>query len=157
MIHTKSYALTEAIYRGSGNSRMMTYGSSKERAEALERFKATPDAVMLAPSFERGVDLPHDLCRVIIVAKVPWPYLGDKQISRRRRGKGGLRWYAVETIRSIVQMTGRGMRSKGDYCETYILDQQFLGLWREWKRLFPKWWRDAVVMDRNDPKHRRTA
>ncbi len=155
LIHTKSYALTDAIFRASGNSRLMTYRSSRERESALEKFKRTPDAVMLAPSFERGVDLPHDLCRVIMVVKTPWPNRGDTQVQKRQRGRGGAQWYAVETIRSIIQMTGRGMRSAEDECVTYIMDRTFLGLWKEWKRLFPAWWKDALVLDRNDPKWKR--
>jgi Rad3-related DNA helicase len=69
-------------------------------------------------------------------------------------GKGGQVWYAVQTIRAIAQMTGRGMRSKDDWCDVFIMDSQFKRLFREHKRLFPKWWRDSLVLSMNDPKNK---
>ena len=133
----------------------MMYSNAKEREEVLARFLNIKDAVLLAPSFERGVDLPAEDCQVIIVAKVPYPYLGDKQIAARLYGKGGQVWYAVNTIRAIVQMTGRGMRSADDWCDSYILDTSFKRLYREHKMLFPKWWRDALVLSMTDPKNKK--
>lgn len=93
-------------------------------------------------------------CRVIVVAKVPFPNRADKQVSARLYGTGraGRIWYLVETIRTVCQMTGRGMRSEDDWCRTYILDKAFIKLFNENKRLFPKWWADAIVWDENDPK-----
>jgi Rad3-related DNA helicase len=153
LVHTVSYALTEHIFYNSKSGRLLTYRNAGEREETLERFLATSDAVLLAPSFERGVDLPEEACEIIIIAKVPYPYLGDKQIAAKLYSKGGKTWYAVQTIRAIVQMCGRGMRSQDDWCDTYILDAQFKKLWRDHKRLFPKWFREAVAMSQTDPKY----
>jgi Rad3-related DNA helicase len=131
----------------------LTYRNAGEREATLERFLTTPDAVLLAPSFERGVDLPEEACEIIIIAKVPYPYLGDKQIAAKLYSKGGKTWYAVQTIRAIVQMCGRGMRSTDDWCDTYILDAQFKKLWRDHGRLFPQWFREAVALSQTDPKY----
>ena len=50
----------------------------------------------------------------------------------------------MQTIRDIVQMTGRGVRSADDWAITYVLDSQFTkNVWRN-KFLFPEWWREAV-------------
>jgi Rad3-related DNA helicase len=55
-------------------------------------------------------------------------------------------WYTVKAIRDIIQMTGRGVRHKEDWCVTYIFDQQFArNLWGKWRRLFPAWWAESVV------------
>jgi|GEM_PF-923802 len=153
LVHTVSYALTEHIFYNSKSGRLLTYRNADEREATLERFLETPDAVLLAPSFDRGVDLPEEACEIIIIAKVPYPYLGDKQIAAKLYSKGGKTWYAVQTIRAIVQMCGRGMRSKDDWCDTYILDAQFKKLWRDHKRLFPQWFREAVAMSQTDPKY----
>jgi Rad3-related DNA helicase len=105
---------------------------------------------MFAPSLDRGIDLPYDLCGTQIIAKVPFLYLGDKQISARMHSPGGGNWYTVHTIRTIVQMSGRGMRSADDYCTTYILDSQFTtNLYKRSSNLFPQWWRDAVEIKGN--------
>ncbi len=100
--------------------------------------------MIVAPSLDRGVDFKGDDCRVQIIAKVPYPYLGDKQIKARMNLEDGQQWYTVRTIRDLVQMTGRGVRSETDYCTTYILDRGFGRLFDMNKRLIPAWWREAV-------------
>ena len=125
------------------------YDSAQDRESKLDEFKsAAPGAVLVASSMDRGVDLPDDQCRVVVIMKTPFLNLGDKQISTRLHSdkKGGQLWYNVNAIRTLVQMTGRGMRSPEDYCQTYILDEQFGRLYRENKFLFPEWWRAALKM-----------
>lgn len=153
LVHTVSYALNKVIETYLDNSehylRSITYHSAGEKQKAIDRYLYTPASILLAPSLDRGIDLPGDDCRVIVVCKVPFPSLGDKQISTRLYSKGGQNWYAVRTIRSLVQMTGRGMRSADDFCESYILDSQFIEMvWRKNKHLLPSWWRDALVWDK---------
>ena len=153
LVHTVSYELTNYIYENSRNrDRLIVYGSAAGRDNALKTYRGKKGAVILAPSFERGVDLPGEQCRVVIVAKMPYPYLGDKQVSARLHSKGGQAWYHLQTIRSIVQMTGRGVRSQEDWADNYILDKQFLELWKSRKNWFPKWWQDAIVW-RDKGKH----
>jgi len=162
LVHSNSYKLTrELFFEGrqkadNGYQRMITYLNAGERQSAINRYLDSPNSVLIAPSLDRGVDLHGDDCRVVVIAKIPYPYLGDKQVSARlySTGRSGKTWYAVETIRSIVQMTGRGMRSKDDWCRAYILDKQFLTLYHQNQPLFPSWWREAVVFDENDPKWR---
>ena len=154
LVHTVSYQLTNYIFEQSTSGRMMRYRNAQERGSVLEEFLSVDDAVLLAPSFDRGIDLPQDDCQVIIIAKLPYPYIGDKQVAARLYKKGGQTWYAVETIKSIVQMTGRAMRSHDDTCDSFILDSTFKRLYRENKRLFPKWWTSALVLSKTDPKYR---
>jgi ATP-dependent DNA helicase DinG len=153
LVHTVSYSLntflethlrkTTALYR------LVTYHSAAEKQRAIDTYLFSPSSIFLAPSLDRGIDLPHNDCRVIVVCKVPFPSLGDKQVSARLHTRGGSNWYAVRTIRSLVQMTGRGMRSSDDYCESYILDKNFIdNIWRRHRNLIPKWWADALVWTR---------
>ncbi len=156
LIHTVSYKLTRYLLDIIASTGTRMYENSSERDEVLADFLATNDSVLLAPSFERGVDLPGDDCQIIVLAKVPYPYLGDKQISARlyEKGGNGQTWYAVQTIRAIVQMTGRGMRSEDDWCDTFILDSSFNRLLKDHRQLFPEWWREALVLSENRPKYR---
>lgn len=149
LIHTVSYGRAEQIMRGMREHRrrrtFLTYRNASEREEVLAVYRNTPGAVLLAPSFERGIDLAGEDCRVQIVAKIPYPNMGDPRVSARSHGPGGDAWIAVQTIRALVQMTGRGVRSADDYCTTYILDKQFVSnVWRRNKNLFPAWWAEAV-------------
>lgn len=153
LIHTVSYAnnrfIEDTLRQGDSLFRLVTYNAANEKQRAIDRYLNQPGAVFLAPSLDRGIDLPGDDCRVIVVCKVPFPSLGDKQISARMHSKGGQQWYAVKTIRSLVQMTGRGMRSADDFCESYILDKMFLeSIWRRNRGLLPKWWSDALLWNR---------
>ena len=72
--------------------------------------------------------------------------------------KGGSGWYQTLTIRSLVQMTGRAMRSKDDWCETFILDKQFSdNILSRSKRLLPDWWQEAIVPYKKGRKALETA
>lgn len=146
LVHTVSYAYASFLHEGLG-PRALTYRSSKEREDALEKFLASPNGILLAPSFERGIDLPYDACRVVVVAKVPFPNLGDKQVNKRLYSKGGKGWYSMMTIRSLIQMTGRAMRHEDDSAECYIIDKQFVeNVWKKNRHIIPDWWKDALVM-----------
>jgi len=148
LVHAVSYHLAATItrhLRDHLNRPVVTYTNAGEKEAALRRYRSTPGAIMVASSMDRGVDLKDDDCRVVIIAKIPYPSLKDPQVSKRMHMPGGEEWYAVQTVRSIVQMTGRGVRSKEDWAKTYMLDSQFgINVFKRNKMLFPKWWRDAV-------------
>lgn len=157
LVHTVSYALAREISKGlrergeECRRPIYTQESAGDRGPLLRKFRATPGSVLLSPSLDRGVDLPGEDCRTQIIVKVPFPNLGDRQVSSRVYGGGseGRAWYLVETIRGIVQMTGRAVRGEEDWARTYILDGQFRErVWGKGRELFPKWWREALVWER---------
>lgn len=159
LVHSVSYPLTRDLFDGLGgyhNRRLVMYTNAQSRAGAIAKYLSVDDAVMIAPSLDRGVDFSGDDCRVTVICKVPYAYKRDKQVAARLygTGKAGQTWYAVNAIRTICQMTGRGMRSPDDWCVTYILDSEFNSLFSSRRKLFPKWWSKAVIWDRNDPQWR---
>src|SRR5882672_299746 len=82
LVHTVSYDLTEYLVRNVanvGDRTFLSYREGSERADRLAKFADTERSVLFAPSMDRGVDLTDELCRVQIIAKVPFPYLGDRQ------------------------------------------------------------------------------
>lgn len=145
LVHTVSYELARFLHESLGG---ITYTDRASRGRALAEYKGTEGAVMFAPSMDRGVDLPGDLCRVQVVAKLPYPYLGDKRVSTRLHTDGGQLWYNLQTIRSLVQMTGRGVRSADDWAVTYLLDRQFVSNYHRYAAMLPDWWTESLVMDR---------
>lgn len=161
LIHTVSHQLADRIaellrayYR---DDRLIlrtdAKGGPSARAVVVEEYRATPAAVLVAPGLERGVDLADEDCRVMIVAKVPYPNLGDPVVKARAyQGKAGDRWYQTETIRAIVQMTGRGVRNEDDWATSYVLDAGMRDFMRRSGRLFPAWWSEAI--DKQYPKDR---
>lgn len=151
LVHTVSYWLTGVIYGSLCDARelhgrvLRSYGNARERAEAVREFRAS-GGVLLAPSLERGIDLPDDLCRVIVVLKMPYANLADKAVSARLRRPDGRLWYNAQAARSLVQMTGRGVRHRDDWAVTWVLDKQFGKFYGAGaSRLLPRWWRDALV------------
>lgn len=153
LIHSVSYELTEYLtktlrqWAANGllsDRKIISYRNADTREMAVARYRRTPNAVIIAPSLDRGVDFRDDDCRVVIVAKVPFPSLGDKQVSARLHAPGGQSWYNVQTVRTLVQMTGRGVRSRDDHCVSYILDRNFNNVLNKNKTLLPQWWREAV-------------
>lgn len=151
LVHTHTYDLARQVIASSRHGRrMVTYANAAEREQALGRFTSAEgaDAVLVAPSMSRGVDLPDDMCRCVVVLVIPKPYYGDARVRVRLRKPDGWLWCQVEQIRELCQMTGRGVRHELDRCDTYILDAEFEKLWKaSGKRLFPGWWREAVIAE----------
>ena len=149
LIHTVSYALTEHLTKmlrsAKLNRRIVSYRNAMNRDAALKQYLDTEGSVLVAPSMGRGVDLPGDACRVQMITKVPFPYLKDRQVSKRLHSRGGQLWYNVQTIREVVQMCGRAIRSDTDWAVTYIYDSDFRKILWEKRALFPDWFREAIV------------
>lgn len=151
LIHSVSYKLTAylkeqlGVFKPFEDRDVISYTQASGREPALNRFKASPRAILIGPSLDRGVDLPGDLCRVQVLVKVPYGNIGDRQVNTRLYSRGGKVWYTIQTIRKIVQGCGRAVRSKDDWAKTYVLDSQFKDkLWNEGRGLFPKWFVEAV-------------
>jgi Rad3-related DNA helicase len=148
LIHAVSYRLSQNIVDGVKDERFITH-DSRSRADVLQYFIDSPDPlVLVSPSMERGVSFNDELCRWIIVAKMPFLSIGDKIVSARiyssRMGKS---WYLATALNTVLQQTGRGMRSEDDWCESWILDEQFNRVFREHPSWMPQWWRDAEAWD----------
>jgi Rad3-related DNA helicase len=154
LIHCVNYQLAKDlhahvadIYYHMGVMRPLhTYTGRNGKEQALQDYLRQPSSVMFAPSMDRGVDLPDDLCRVQIVCKVPYVSLGDAQVSQRLHSPGGQLWYTVQNVRTIVQMVGRGVRHKDDSCTTYVLDKEFGKMMKKHSMLLPGWFAEAVDM-----------
>jgi Rad3-related DNA helicase len=149
LVHCVSYSNVGQILKLTKHPERMVTHSELDRKSQLYHFMgSTRPLVLLSPSMERGIDLPYDLCRFVVIAKVPFPYLGDRQVSARLyRGKStGQAWYDATTARRIVQATGRGMRASDDSCISYILDSAFGDFYQKNMAMFPRWWRDALVL-----------
>jgi len=148
IIHAVSYKIAKYLLEHSRHQdRLISHSEAGTRAEALRRLiESEMPLVLVSPSFGRGVDLFGDRARFQICVKIPFPDLGDKQTAKRRwSGKAGERWYLLETVRAIVQMAGRIVRSADDWGVTYILDERWPRFYHQMERDFPLWFREACV------------
>lgn len=146
IIHCHSYALGQRIYeffrKTASGSRVLFATKASERMANfnLHRVSGAP-TVMLSPSIAEGFSFDDDLARFQIVAKVPYPYLGDRQVAAKM--KLDPEWYTLQTVMTVLQACGRIVRSETDHGSTYILDSDFIRLYEENGKFFPKWFRDA--------------
>lgn len=142
IIHTVSFDLANKILNNSKHKKRMLV--SNDRREII-RHLSTQDGIILSPSLEKGFDAKDDLSRFQILPKVPYAFLGDPLVSYNSKKRGD--WYAREAILRIVQASGRSVRGPTDYAETYILDSNFLRLYKDNTNLFPEWFLDAVEIN----------
>jgi len=145
LVHSVSFARAGALADAVSGRPVFRYTDSSGRGVALSEWLQSSDGALFAPSFDRGLDLAHDLCRVSVIAKIPFPSLGDAQVSARLHTPGGQGWYDVKTIRTIVQMAGRTMRGPTDHSITYIIDGGFKTFHAKHRRLFPQYFNDALI------------
>ena len=145
LIHTHSYKVGRLLFEklSKNNGSRILFHDSRNREATLNMFiKSDKPYVLISPSFEEGIDLVDDLCRFIIISKIPFPDLSDKQISEKKKRDN--EWYIWNAVGKLIQMAGRGVRHKDDWCHTYILDGNFMFVFKKYGYLFPRWFTDAV-------------
>ena len=150
LIHTHSYKCQQYIINNLYSNRLIYHGNNN-RERVLKYFEEDENPlVLVSPSMSEGVDLPYDKCRFQVIYKIPFPYLGDKQVHMRM--KKDQRWYAYKTAMTLMQAYGRGMRAEDDSCVTYILDSDIQMLLKSplYKSLIPEFFKEAIVI--NDDK-----
>lgn len=145
IIHCHSFELARCLLEDIGSKRFLFQDDFQGRKdEMLAEHARRKDSVIVAPAMHEGVDLKDDLARFQIIAKVPWPSLGDKVIKERANRDD--RYYAWLTALKIVQSYGRSVRSREDWATTYIVDQGFDAfVARHGKTMLPKWFMEAVL------------
>jgi Rad3-related DNA helicase len=152
LIHVGSYRLGEQIVSHFASTphalRLIFPKSAEEREDAFQKHKESPEpTVLVSPSMTEGFDFYDDLARWQIIAKIPYPYLGDRQVAAKKEQDPA--WYDAQTVGTIIQSTGRIVRSETDRGVTYLLDSDFMYLWDRQNLMFPKWWREAMVWGKN--------
>jgi ATP-dependent DNA helicase DinG len=144
LIHTHNYKCQNYIIKNLKNPRLLGH-TPRNREYVLGEFEISKEPMILvSPSMSEGVDLPYEKCQFQVIYKIPFPYLGDKQINQRKDLDP--KWYAYKTIMTLLQAYGRGMRAEDDYCETYILDGNFRMLLRNplYRDLVPSFFKEAI-------------
>lgn len=142
LIHCHSFQLMQDIYQGVDSDRLLMQVHFDDKDAMLRAHDSKPDAVIVAPAMHEGLDFKDDRARFQIIAKIPWPSLGDRVIKERAARSD--RYYAWLTALKLVQSYGRIVRSKEDWGYTYILDSGFEGFCYRNGNLLPVWFREAI-------------
>lgn len=149
IIHCHSYDLGKKIMKHlsvTNPGRTVLFPQkSDERQEKYDQHRdpSRGPTVLLSPSMTEGFDFKYESARWQIIAKVPYPYLGDRQVAAKK--DKSQEWYDQQTIMTIVQASGRVCRSEDDWGVTYVLDADFRQLWDRRRSMFPGWFKEALV------------
>lgn len=134
IIQTTSYTDALDIYNSAPadiKKRLSVYSNSTEKEEILKKHLSKKNSILLGPTLNEGLDLPDDLCRFIIITKIPYPQLTSEFIKKKLELFKG--WYQSITSLKVIQTIGRGVRNEKDYCQTFILDACFFDLFMKTK------------------------
>ena len=114
---------------------------SKEVEQHVRIIEAGGTSILVAANIAEGWDGKDDLCRFIILPKVPFPNLGDTRTRLRREDDE--RSFDHRTLVSVVQGAGRGVRHTTDVADTWILDRAWSILMNKRRTWLPKSFTDA--------------
>jgi hypothetical protein len=143
-----SYALGTEIYDHfrvtPQGLRLLFPKCADDRDGAMNKHRMSPEpTVLISPSMTEGFDFKDDLARWQIIAKMPYPYLGDRQVAAMKDRNPD--WYSMQTATTVIQACGRIVRDEKDHGVTYMLDGDFRNLFERYGYMFPKWFQSAMV------------
>ena len=122
IIHTHTMEITDFIKEKVGNDPRFIFREPGQDNEYIVKLHAESpnNTILVSPSLSFGVDLKDDLARFQIIVKAAYLPLGNERI--KKLFKLDPTWYLDKMLTNLIQACGRGVRSKDDYCTTYILD-----------------------------------
>jgi Rad3-related DNA helicase len=147
IIHSHSYRINDYLQqyflKTKHRHRIITHSSAVgEREKAIEtHYRSEDSTILLSPSMTEGLDLKDDLSRFQVITKVPYPYLDPYTRARMERDD---KWYQLKTALTLVQATGRSVRSREDWAVTVILDSAFERFLIQNQDILPDWWKAAI-------------
>lgn len=142
IIQTHSEKVAKYIQSHLFDTRLTFRKDYKTVVEMLQVHIEKNASFIVASGLKEGLDLYEDLSRVQIIAKVPYPDLGDKRVRRRKELNNS--WYSYMTALMFVQSIGRSVRSETDRAITYVLDESFDLFYKFNRRFIPDYIKKAV-------------
>jgi Rad3-related DNA helicase len=145
VIHA-TYQLATLLRDALPGVRYMFHDRNSKR-DVYQQFRDSDPAegrILVASGMYEGIDLPEDLGRWQVIAKVPWKSLGDPAIAHLAERNPD--WYTWECIRTVIQACGRICRTPEDYGVTYVLDTSFWRMLSEGYKMLPEWWLEALQL-----------
>lgn len=142
VIHA-TYKIAELLREHLQSDRYL-FHTRTNKSEVYEQFlQSKPGTVLVASGMYEGIDLPGDLGRFQIIAKVPWQSLTSPAV--KHLSELDPEWYIWQTMKDFMQACGRICRTPEDFGDTFVLDSTFERLYSEGDHLIPKWFRDGLI------------
>ena len=143
IIHTHTQYIADFIRENVRSDRLLCRepGVRNEELMILHETSTEP-TVLVSPSMSYGIDLKGDLATFQVILKAPW--LPTKDVRVEKMMKIDKSWYSNKMLCTLVQASGRGIRSKNDECVTYILDGSIFDAILRNKNKLPKYFLDRL-------------
>lgn len=121
-VHSYQYLPEENIYEGIPTQDEIR---DMDQEKEISLFKSGVREILFSTKTDRGIDLPYEKCRSILIMKYPFPSLKDPvfQVMKEKLGERAF-WDYYQDIahRELIQQVGRGLRSKDDWVEVWSPD-----------------------------------
>jgi len=148
IVHTHSYGLVDK-FRPYMKQSYVLFQEKDMREEALEQFLEADECIWFSVGYGEGLNLEGKKFQRNVIAKVPYPGLGDEWVQKRNQSdeeKMGINlWYRIQTLVNIQQASSRCTRGPKDYSEAYILDSNFGFFYKQNRKFFENWFKQALV------------
>ena len=142
IIHTNSFELSNWIQANIKDPRLIFHDSGNKDEMLRLHMTSEEPTVIVSPSMDTGVSFDNDSARFQIIAKVPYPSLASQK--NKLRQSNNPEWYSWKTVSSLIQMTGRPVRSDMDFADTIIIDGGFGDVIKHSSRFIPDWIQEAI-------------
>lgn len=149
LIHTSSYSRANRIAESADeyqhpdlHNNLFVHDRERNTEVQIEEWQSSNLDIMLSPSMCEGVDLPGEMCEWQVLLKVPYPSMSSRLQYIIDNEKYGWLEYQEEALVRLVQSYGRAIRSKEDYADYYVFDEDFHDLLN--RRTAPSWFTESI-------------
>lgn len=143
---TYSLALKLKPFLLASSSSRFIFHNHDNKKQVYDKFmdSSAGNQILMASGMYEGIDLPGDLGRFQIIAKVPWQSLGNPAIKYKSETRP--EWYTWETIKTLIQACGRISRGPEDSGDSFIVDSTWWNLYNQCSRYgqIPEWFSECL-------------
>ena len=153
ILHTVSYKRARFFAEHSRHKDILITHGSRDTAQKIKKFKkASAPRLLVSPATTTGYDFPGDQVRYQILGKIAFPDNRSKIMQARCEDDKELTNYLA--MQELVQSCGRGVRSEDDWCENFIVDDNWVWFKNAAKKFAPSWFIRACGSARTVPNAR---
>jgi len=144
IIHTHTQYITDFLKFKLKDDRFIFREAGNNNEQIIKQHIETQDpTVIVSPSLSFGVDLKDELARFQIIVKAPFLPLTNERIKKLLALDKD--WYINKMLISLIQASGRGIRSQEDHCVTFILDGTAVDILIRNKHKLPQYFLDRFA------------
>jgi Rad3-related DNA helicase len=119
------------------------FNTPEDKIERIGQFRKD-GGLFIAAGCAEGLDLVGDICRLNLIPGLIFPNLGDPVVLKRKGLADGKEWYALETLKTVIQQAGRSTRGPDDFSIVEVGDSNFPWLVKSVKQKLPQSFLESI-------------